>query len=137
MGSFWVIQLEIIIIITKIYSKLLKKTKQTLEKEVLTPQSSTINVRNYCIFATCFYTSSNFSVLTKTYKTYKIRDFARDGETNVFLCEPKTFLIFRLRDQDRDFKTVLRKNQDCETCRTIKKNKTARHVKFDYDFASI
>ena len=24
----------------------------------------------------------------------------RDGETSVFLCEPETFWLFRLRDQD-------------------------------------
>ena len=46
-----------------------------------------------------------------------------DGETSVFLCEPGSFWIFRLRDQDRDSKTAFRKNWDCKTFRTTQKTR--------------
>ena len=50
----------------------------------------------------------------------------RDCETSVFLCEPKTFWIFRLWDQDRESKMASQKIMTVLNC--SKNDESSKHL---------
>ena len=45
------------------------------------------------------------------------------SENSVFICEPDTFLLFKLLDRESTLQNSFAKNQDCEMYRTTQKTR--------------